>query len=348
MPRALITGAGGQDGILLSQLLLAQGYDVWALATRERLDRLRHMAPHATVLHGDVLDPDSIRQAFAAARPDEVYNLAAVSSVGLSWDLAAKVMAVNTTGTLNLLEEIRLRSPATRYYQASSSEMFGNPATSPQDEGTPFHPRSPYGVSKVAAHFLTINFRESYDLFACCGILYNHESPLREPHFVTRKITRAVAAIERGDLDRLVLGSLDVSRDWGYAPDHVRAMWLMLQQDRPDDYIVATGASHTLSDFLATAFAAVGISDWRPYVEIDDSLRRPAEVRNLVGDPTKARTRLGWVPSMGFAQMVRLMVDHDRAAQGRSALPQPFGRGRGVAGQQAVAAASGTHPRGER
>jgi GDPmannose 4,6-dehydratase len=315
----LITGAAGQDGILLAELLHHEGYDVWALVRpgSRGIAELTRRVPDVRLLLGDVQDRVCLREAIGAAQPAEIYNLAAISSVGRSWELVEQVMAVNAMGAMNVLEELRgfavTSGGSPRFYQASSSEMFGLVAESPQREGTPFHPRSPYGVSKSAAHFLTVNYRESYGLFACSGILYNHESPLREPHFVTRKITQGVAAIERGLSDHIELGTLDVSRDWGYAPDYVRAMWLMLQQDEPDDYIVASGQQRTLEEFLATAFRCIGVDDWRPYIKVDDTLKRPAEVRGLVGDASKARSRLGWAPSVGFEEMISIMVEHDRS-----------------------------------
>ncbi len=317
MRSALITGAAGQDGILLAQLLHNEGYEVWALVrpNAHRLAELRARVPSAHVLLGDVEDRKSIAAALAAARPDEVYNLAALSSVGQSWDLVDAVMRINTMGALNMLEEMRAYESANRrsarYYQASSSEMFGLPDESPQRETTAFHPRSPYAVSKCSAHYLTINYRESYEMFAACGILYNHESVLREERFVTRKITRGVAAIALGRAGELTLGSLDVSRDWGYAPDYVRAMWLMLQADEPHDYIVATGKSRTLEEFLTVAFAVVGVSDWRDVVRLDPAFVRPSEVAGLVGDPTRANEDLGWTPTLSFEEMVQAMVDHD-------------------------------------
>jgi len=317
MRSALITGAAGQDGILLAELLVREGYDVWTLVRAEtaRTAELRRRVPEARVLVGDVEDRESLRTVLSLSRPGEVYNLAALSSVGRSWELVDRVMAVNAMGAMNLLEEVRRFGREfgiePRYYQASSSEMFGAAPESPQHEGTPFHPRSPYGVSKSAAHFLTINYRESYGMFACSGILYNHESPLREPHFVTRKISMGVAAIERGDATHIQLGTLDVARDWGYAPDYVRAMWLMLQHDEPADYIVATGQARTLSEFLSTAFACIGVTDWQPYIKVDDALRRPAEVGGLVGNAKKARRALGWEHSRSFEEMVSIMVEHD-------------------------------------
>jgi GDPmannose 4,6-dehydratase len=249
------------------------------------------------------------------AEPDEVYNLAAFSSVGRSWAQARTVVEMNTLAVVGLLDEIRRfstgRERDVRFYQASSSEMFGSAEQTPQTEETPFHPRSPYGVAKTAAHFLTVNYRESYDMFACSGILYNHESPLRPAHFVTRKISLGVAAIATGRADHLQLGSIDVARDWGYAPDYVRAMWLMLQQDEPADYIVASGRSRTLSEFLTAAFACVGIDGWSTYVRSDTQHVRPAEVAGLVGDATRARSRLGWSESVTFEEIVAEMVEHD-------------------------------------
>lgn len=314
---ALITGAAGQDGILLADLLHDQGYDVWVLVrpAARRLSELQQRVPAVRVLRGDVEDKASIAAALTAARPDEVYNLAAMSSVGQSWRLVEDVMRINTMGVLNMLECIRAYQGDTgrslRYYQASSSEMFGTPEESPQRETTAFHPRSPYAVSKCAAHFLTINYRESYGMFAACGILYNHESVLREERFVTRKITRGVAGIATGRATQLALGSLEVSRDWGYAPDYVRAMWLMLQEDEPSDYVVATGKSRTLEDFLSAAFASAGISDWGHLVVLDNDFIRPSEVAGLVGDPSRANTQLGWAPTVSFEEMISLMVAHD-------------------------------------
>jgi GDPmannose 4,6-dehydratase len=315
----LVTGAAGQDGILLSELLVAQGYTVWGLVRdgSRRAALLQQRVPGIKLLLGDMRDRDVLVGAVRTSAPDEVYNLAAFSSVGRSWSHAHEVMEINALAVVTLLEELRARQDETgrrvRFYQASSSEMFGTPAVSPQTEQTAFHPRSPYGVAKSAAHLLTMNYRESYDMFACSGILYNHESPLREPHFVTRKITAGVAAIAQGRADRLELGTLDVSRDWGWAPDYVLAMWLMLQHDVPGDYIVASGCSRTLRDFLSTAFACVGIDDWAPYVVSDESLVRPAEVVGLVGDPAKARGTLGWEPTVPFEEIVARMVAHDLA-----------------------------------
>jgi GDPmannose 4,6-dehydratase len=317
---ALVTGAAGQDGILLSELLVEQGYSVWGLV-REPSSRsalLQRRVPVIKLLHGDMRDPAALVNAVRTSAPDEVYNLAAFSSVGRSWSHAHEVMEINALAVVTLLEELRAWQEKTsrqvRFYQASSSEMFGTPAVSPQTEETAFHPRSPYGVAKSAAHLLTMNYRESYEMFACSGILYNHESPLREPHFVTRKITAGVAAIVHGRADHLELGTLDVSRDWGWAPDYVYAMWLMLQHDEPGDYIIASGRSRTLRDFLTTAFNCAGIEDWSGYVVSDESLLRPAEVTGLVGDATKARELLDWEPTTRFEEIVTRMVRHDLEA----------------------------------
>ena len=314
---ALITGAAGQDGVLLAELLTEAGYQVWGFVRdgSQSLATLRDRVPAARIIIGDIRDRTCVAGALRTAQPDEVYNLAAFSSVGRSWALAQEVVAINTLAVVGLLDELRIFRDDTgrdvRFYQASSSEMFGTAAHAPQTEETPFHPRSPYGVAKTAAHFLTVNYRESYGMFACSGILYNHESPLREPHFVTRKISLGVAAIARGRADNIQLGSLDVSRDWGYAPDYVRAMWLMLQHESPDDYVVASGRSHTLSEFLSVAFACIGVEDWSRYVVSDDLHKRPAEVLGLVGDASKARSTLGWSPTLTFDEMVSSMVEHD-------------------------------------
>jgi GDPmannose 4,6-dehydratase len=302
---------------LLAEMLIEQGYEVWGLVRRSsmRTSLLEQRVPELRLIEGDLREPSVVANALAMSGPDEVYNLAAFSSVGRSWARAHEVMEINALAVVSLLDGIRTTQESLgrsiRFYQASSSEMFGTPAEVPQTERTAFHPRSPYGVAKSAAHLLTMNYRESYDLFACSGILYNHESPLREPHFVTRKITAGVAAIVAGKIDQLELGNLEVSRDWGWAADYVRAMHLMLQHDEPGDYIVATGRSHTLRDFLSAAFACVGIDDWSAYVVSDQSLLRPAEVVGLVGDPTKACKILGWEPTVPFAEIVARMVRHD-------------------------------------
>lgn len=322
---ALITGAAGQDGILLTRFLTSEhDYDVCAFVRDRRgnEERLREVEAPIRVLHGDVRDKSAIESALKEIQPTEVYNLAGFSSVARSWDDVTGVLEVNSIGVANLLQTILEYREETggevRFYQASSSEMFGAPSTAPQTEETAFHPRSPYGVSKSAAHQLTINFRESYGLFACSGILYNHESPLRGEHFVTSKIAHAAAAIALGLQEKLVLGRLDVARDWGYAPDYVRAMWRMLQHDEAGDYIVATGVSHTLTEFIDTAFRHAGLDDWERYVTYDSRFERPAEVANLVGDATKARETLNWAPTVDFVEMVGLLVEHEvRTLQAR-------------------------------
>lgn len=316
MTTALILGAAGQDGILLSRLLMEHGSRVVGLVRPGAAeDRLRRLVPGVEVTIGDVTDSERLGEVLDQYLPEQIYNLAALSSVGRSWELVEDVMAVNTMSVVHLLEGVRrLQTQAdgpVRFYQASSSEMFGLPVTSPQDENTNFHPRSPYAVAKLAAHHLTINYRESYGLFACSGILYNHESPLRKPHFVTRKITQAAAAISLGLTDRLTLATLDVARDWGHAADYVDAIWRITQHDQPGEYIVATGLSRTLREFLSTAFGAVGIKDWEPYVHCDPALRRPIEVSNLIGNPDKARRVLGWSPRHTFEDMVAEMVEAD-------------------------------------
>jgi len=317
MRTALIVGAAGQDGVLLAQLLLAEGGRVVGMvrSSGAHARRLKQLAPGIEVVFGDVTDRARLDVVMAEVRPDEVYSLAALSSVGRSWELVDEVMAVNTIGVVNLLEAVRAAGERSglraRFYQASSSEMFGLPERSPQDENTGFHPRSPYAVSKLAAHHMTVNYRESYGMFACSGILYNHESPLREPHFVTRKITQGVAAIKLGRQDELVLGDLDVWRDWGHARDYVAAMRLIMRHDTPGDYIVATGRSRSLREFIATAFAQAGIQEWEPYIRSDPALRRPVEVAGLAGDASKARRELGWSPRHTFEEMVAEMVAAD-------------------------------------
>lgn len=316
MTTALVTGAAGQDGVLLCRLLLSHGVRaVGMVRSSDDHDRLEALAPGTEIVTGDVTDRDRLAGLLESTQADQVYNLAAISSVGRSWQLVDEVMAVNTVGVVNLLEAVRRVSGRTgravRFYQASSSEMFGLPTVTPQDETTNFHPRSPYAVSKLAAHHLTINYRESYGLFACSGILYNHESPLRGPHFVTRKITRAAAAIALGRQDELVLGNIDIRRDWGHAEDYVEAMWRMLQHDEPGDYVVATGRSRSLTDFLEAAFAAAGIDDWKRFVRSDPALQRPVEVGDLVGDAGKASRVLGWIPRRSFEDLVVEMVEAD-------------------------------------
>lgn len=318
MPRALVTGITGQDGLYLSELLLAKGYEVFGLIRGQnnpRLDLVRRTVPGVQILTGDLTDFSSLIRALHTAQPDEVYNLGAISFVAYSWENAHITTEVTAKGVLNLLEALRLHcntvGTEVRFYQASSSEMFGKVQDVPQRESTLLWPRSPYGVAKVFGHYMTINYRESYGMHASSGILFNHESPRRGPEFVTRKISQAVARISLGLQEGLVLGNLDAQRDWGYAGDYVHAMWLMLQQDTADDYVIATGETHSIRDFLDLAFTRVGISDWAPLVTQDPAFYRPAEVDLLIGDPSKARATLGWTPQVAFTDLVHMMVDND-------------------------------------
>jgi GDPmannose 4,6-dehydratase len=311
--RALITGITGQDGSYLAELLLEQGYDVFGVIRRlsaPNVWRIEHLLERVTLIQADLLDQLSLIKAVEQARPRELYNLAAMSFVPASWDQPMLTGEYNSQGVTRCLEAIRRVDPTIRVYQASSSEMFGKVREVPQTELTPFHPRSPYGVSKVFGHFITVNYRESYDLFACSGILFNHESPRRGLEFVTRKVTDGVARIKLGLATSLALGNLEAQRDWGFAGDYVRAMWLMLQQDRPDDYVVATGVSHSVRELVEIAFGHAGL-DWERHVQVDQSLMRPAEVDHLIGDPARARRLLGWEPTVDFAGLVRMMVDAD-------------------------------------
>jgi GDPmannose 4,6-dehydratase len=312
--RALITGITGQDGSYLAELLLEQGYEVHGMVRRastEKFDRIEHLRDRITLHQGDLLDQRSLVDTLRASKPDEVYNLAAMSFVALSWvqpTLTADFTGVSVT---RMLEAVREACPEARFYQASSSEMFGRVREVPQNENTPLYPRSPYGVAKVYGHFITINYRESYGLHATSGILFNHESERRGLEFVTRKITWHAAAIKHGLRDKLALGNLDARRDWGYAKDYVQAMWLMLQQDEPEDFVIATGHTHTVRDCVQVAFDEAGLSDWERYVELDPQFVRPAEVDLLIGDPTKAKEKLGWVPETTFEQLIRLMTRAD-------------------------------------
>ncbi len=310
---ALITGITGQDGSYLAELLLEKGYEVFGLVRRSstvNFERIGHLQDQIELISGDLLDQKSLVSALQAARPQEVYNLGAQSFVPVSWEQPMLTGEVTGLGVTRLLEAIRACDENIRFYQASTSELFGNAQETPQNEQTAFSPRSPYGVSKLYAHWITINYRESYGMFACTGILFNHESPRRGLEFVTRKITHGVARIKCGLDQELRLGNLDSRRDWGYASDFVRAMWMMLQQDEPDDYVVATGTSRTIGEFCEVAFAHAGL-DWRQYVVVDERFLRPAEVYTLLGDATKAREKLGWEPEVGFEEMVRQMVDWD-------------------------------------
>jgi GDPmannose 4,6-dehydratase len=311
--RALITGITGQDGSYLAELLLDKGYEVFGVVRRlsaPNVWRIQHLLDRVTLLQADLLDQLSLIKAVERANPDEFYNLAAMSFVPASWDQPMLTGEYNSQGVTRALEAVRSVNPKIRFYQASSSEMFGRVREVPQTEMTPFYPRSPYGVSKVFGHYITVNYRESYDLFAVSGILFNHESPRRGIEFVTRKVTDGVARIAVGLTDELKLGNLDACRDWGFAGDYVRAMWLMLQQDGPDDYVVATGEAHSVKELVEVAFAHVGL-DWQKHVGVDPRYLRPAEVDHLIGDPSKATKKLGWQPSIDFKGLVTMMVDAD-------------------------------------
>jgi GDPmannose 4,6-dehydratase len=319
MKTALITGITGQDGSYLAELLLAKGYEVHGIIRRSssfntgRIDHLYadpHEQPRLKLVYGDLNDASSLAEIIHQTQPDEIYNLAAQSHVRVSFDIPEYTGEITALGALRLLEAIRRTGSKARFYQASSSEMFGKVAEVPQTETTPFHPRSPYGCAKVYAFWQTVNYRESYGIFACNGILFNHESPRRGETFVTRKITRAATRIKLGLQDKLYLGNLDAKRDWGFAGDYVEAMWLMLQADQPDDFVVATGEAHTIREFLDEAFSLLDI-DWHRHVEVDPKYFRPAEVDLLLGDSTKARKALGWQPKVGFKELVRMMVEAD-------------------------------------
>jgi GDPmannose 4,6-dehydratase len=322
MRRALITGITGQDGRHLSEHLLAQGYEVFGLLRGQHNPKraiVEREVPDIRLIEGDLTDQVSLISAIQRAQPDEVYNLGAMSFVTLSWNQSELTGNVTGLGALRMLEAIRnvqgntassAAGPGIRFYQASSSEMFGAAEEVPQHELTRFHPRSPYGVAKVYAHHMTVNYRESYGLFACSGILFNHEGPRRGPEFVTRKISRAVARIKLGLQEKVTLGNLDSKRDWGYAGDYVQAMWMMLQQDRPDDFVIGTGECHSVGEFAEAAFAHVGL-DWREYVTLDSSLLRPAEVDILQANAAKAQEKLGWKPKVTFSGLVKLMVEAD-------------------------------------
>ena len=313
--RAIITGITGQDGSYLAELLLSKGYEVVGTVRRASAPnywRIQHLLDRITIKPADLLDQLSIIRVVDEVRPHELYNLAAMSFVPASWDQPMLTGEFNAQGVTRVLEAIRQVDPSIRMYQASSSEMFGKVREIPQTELTPFYPRSPYGVSKVFAHYITVNYRESYDLFAVSGMLFNHESPRRGIEFVSRKVTDGVARIKLGLTDTLSLGNLDAQRDWGFAGDYVSAMWMMLQQERADDFVIATGISHSVRELVETAFGHVGL-DWNTHVRLDPKLIRPAEVEHLIGDNTKAREQLGWTPSMDFTGLVTMMVDADLA-----------------------------------
>ncbi len=311
--RALITGITGQDGSYLAELLLEKGYTVVGMvrrASKDNFERIEHLLSRIVIKQADLLDQLSLIRVLEDSRPQEVYNLAAQSFVPTSWTQPVLTAEFTALGVTRLLDAIRLVDPGIRFYQASSSEMFGKVRETPQTERTPFHPRSPYGVAKVYGHDITVNYRESYGLFACSGILFNHESPRRGLEFVTRKVTDAAARIKHGLQRELRLGNLDARRDWGFAGDYVQAMWLMLQQEAPDDYVIATGESHSVNELVQHAFEYAGL-DWEKYVVIDPIFKRPAEVDVLLGDASKARERLGWEPKVHFPELVRMMAQAD-------------------------------------
>ncbi len=313
MPTALITGITGQDGSYLAELLLDKGYDVWGMVRRastESYDRIEHIRERITFVQGDLLDQPSLTQAITESEPDEVYNLAAQSFVPTSWAQPVLTAEFTAVGVTRLLEAIKQVNPGIRFYQASSSEMFGKVQEVPQSEVTPLYPRSPYGVAKCYGHYITVNYRESYGMHCSSGILFNHESPRRGLEFVTRKVTDGVARIKLGLTDHLAMGNLDAKRDWGFAGDYVEAMWRMLQQEDPDDYVVATGETHTVERLVELAFGHAGL-DWNDYVRIDERFVRPAEVDLLIGDPAKAREKLGWQPKVSFEELVAMMVNAD-------------------------------------
>lgn len=312
--RALITGITGQDGSYLAELLLAKNYKVYGLTRRtstQNYERIKHIQDKIELIPGDLLDQQSLTSAISLASPDEIYNLAAQSFVATSWSQPVLTGEFTALGVTRMLEAMRQIKPDAKFYQASSSEMFGKVAESPQNEKTPFHPRSPYGVAKVYGHWITINYRESYDLFTVSGILFNHESPRRGLEFVSRKISHGLAKIHLGLTDHITLGNLDAKRDWGFSGDYVEAIWMMLQQKEPDDYVIATGENHSVAEFVQEAFKVVGINNWRKYVRTSEEFYRPAEVDFLIGDATKAKKKLGWQPKVRFRELVGLMVDAD-------------------------------------
>jgi GDPmannose 4,6-dehydratase len=315
--RALITGITGQDGSYLAELLLSKNYQVFGLIRGQdnpKRSIVEKMLPQVELVEGDLTDMSSLVAALEYTQPDEVYNLAAISFVGISFKQPELTGNINALGPLRLLEAIRMidgNNGKIRFYQASTSEMFGKVREIPQTELTPFHPRSPYGVAKVYAHYMTVNYRESYDMFACSGILFNHESPRRGHEFVTRKITNGVARIKLGLQDSIALGNLDSKRDWGFAGDYVEGMWLMLQQNKPDDYVLATGVAHSIKDLIELAFREIGVTNWKKYIEQDPRYMRPAEVDLLIGDPCKAKKVLGWKPKVSFEKLVKMMVEED-------------------------------------
>lgn len=319
--KALITGITGQDGSYLAELLLEKGYKVYGLTRRTstpNYERIRHIVDEIELLPADLLDQHSLTSAVKNADPDEVYNLAAQSFVTVSWHQPVLTGEFTALGATRMLEALRLVKPDAKFYQASSSEMFGAAEEVPQNEKTPFHPRSPYAVAKVYGHWITINYRESYDLFAVSGILFNHESPRRGLEFVTRKVTNTVARIKLGLAKELKVGNLEARRDWGYAPEYVFAMWLMLQEGKPDDFVIGTGESYSVRELIATAFRVCGIKDWDKYVKVDEAFLRPADVENLVADARKAKKILGWQPKVNFRELVKIMVEADLELEARN------------------------------
>jgi GDPmannose 4,6-dehydratase len=327
MKTALITGITGQDGSYLAEFLLEQGYKVCGMVRRSstvNYERIAHIQNQLNLIQGDLLDQNSLIQALRAAEPDEVYNLGAQSFVPTSWNQPVLTGEFTALGVTRMLEAIRAVNPKIRFYQASTSEMFGKTQETPQNEKTPLYPRSPYGVAKVYGHWITVNYRESYGIFCCSGILFNHESPRRGLEFVSRKVTNAAAKIKLGLQKELRMGNLDARRDWGYAGDYVEAMWLMLQQEEPEDYVIATGISHSVKDLVEVAFSHLGL-DWQDYVKYDPMLFRPADVDHLLGDPSKAKAKLGWKPKVTFEELVKMMTDFDlQSNQGT----QELGKGR--------------------
>ncbi|MBI2074341.1 MAG: GDP-mannose 4,6-dehydratase [Candidatus Levybacteria bacterium] len=322
MKRALITGITGQDGSYLAELLLSKGYKVFGLTRRTSTvnnERIQHIEEKINLIQGDLLDQSSLSSSLVETEPDEVYNLAAQSFVKTSWNQPVLTGEFTALGVTRMLEAIKIVNPKIKFYQASSSEMFGKVTETPQRETTRFYPRSPYGVAKVYGHYITVNYRESFDLFACCGILFNHESPRRGLEFVTRKISHAVARISLGLQNKVELGNLESKRDWGFAGDYVEAMWLMLQQEKADDYVVATGENHSVQEFVDAAFKVVGITDWKKYVIANNpDHMRPAEVDYLIGDYSKAKKALGWQPKTSFNELVEMMVKADLEREKRS------------------------------
>jgi GDPmannose 4,6-dehydratase len=313
MKKALVTGITGQDGSYLAEFLLDKGYEVWGMHRRTstmNFDRINHITDKIHLVQGDLLDQNSIQSLIQEAQPDEVYNLAAQSFVPTSWNQPLLTGEITALGVTRMLEAIRSVKPGIKFYQASTSEMFGKAREVPQRETTPFYPRSPYGASKVYAHWITVNYRESYGLFACSGILFNHESPRRGLEFVTRKVTNTAARIKLGTANELRMGNLDAKRDWGYAGDYVEAMWLMLQQNEPDDYVIATGETHSVRELIELTFGYLDL-DWEKYVRIDTRFVRPAEVDLLVGDASKAHRKLGWKPKVALKELVKMMVESD-------------------------------------